>query len=555
MNEFQPTRRITSAAGTPPAATRDIVEMIWQRKAYLVVSLVVALALGFAYLRAVEPVYEVSARILVQPRALIVEGRPLDIADRDFLATQAQVLRSPVVVEHAMNELGLITDEALRDQALAAVIKSLSADPVQGTNVLKLRFTDPDPQHALNLVGAIINHYVEFTREETLRLLGRVGETPKIQEELWKAQVREKELRERYGPRHPEVRAVQEQIPAWEQLLRNQQTSDHELAQVQAREMIQVLEQPALASQPAWPRPSILLAVSAMVGLVVGLGLVCVADRMDQKLRSAAELKGNVDLPIVGQVPIMLLPRWADAARAGRVSCDAPDSAVAEAFRGLRTRLQLSSDWGPGKLIQIVSPREGEGKSTVTANLAFSFAQLGKRVVVVDADLRKGALHEIFDVPNHAGLTSVLRDGTPPEHVIHRSPLANVDVIGRGPHASNPAELLAQPSFDKVLHLLREQYDVVLVDTPPLLVVTDSTLLAPMADGVLMTLMFGKSLVSDAVRARELLETVGARVLGIVVNRIQQAERNGYDFSYRYYGSRSKPAAPRISGARTAKSA
>jgi capsular exopolysaccharide synthesis family protein len=193
-------------------------------------------------------------------------------------------------------------------------------------------------------------------------------------------------------------------------------------------------------------------------------------------------------------------------------------------------------------VLQIVSAREGEGKTTVAANLAFSFAQLGRRVAIVDADLRRGMLHEIFDVPISKGLTAVLRDGMPADEAIQRSPLAAVDVLSRGPDASNPAELLGQPNWEKMLDVFRERYDVILLDTPPLLPVADAAALAPSSDGILFTIRCGHSELADLVRARNMLDSADTALLGVVLNGIPPGARNGFEFRYPYRSSQIRVA-------------
>jgi len=176
-------------------------------------------------------------------------------------------------------------------------------------------------------------------------------------------------------------------------------------------------------------------------------------------------------------------------------------------------------------VIQIASPRDGEGKTTVTANLAFSFAQLGKKVLVIDTDLREGTLHRVFAVRNDEGLTCRLQDGKPWEAAIQRSPLAAVDVLARGREVINPAELLAQQRFAELLAAARTKYDLVLLDSAALLRVTEPSVLASKADEVLLSTMIGRSSLTEVRQACELLDSLGARTLGIVVS---QAAASGH---------------------------
>ena len=209
-----------------------------------------------------------------------------------------------------------------------------------------------------------------------------------------------------------------------------------------------------------------------------------------------------------------------------------PRSSEAEAFRALRTHLgniHNGSTATTGRLIQLVSPSEDEGKTTVTSNLAFSVAQLGKKVLVIDADLRHGTLHEIFDVLSSKGLTSVLSEGVSIDEAIKRSPLASVDVLPRGPEVDNPVELLSKPEFSETLSSLRDRYDMILVDTPALLMFTDASVVGQKTDGVLLNLAIGQSSREGVVRAYELLQNNHTNVLGLVVNRTGVGNSNGYD--------------------------
>lgn len=545
MSEFQAGGRTAKFEADRSAGTwGDWPAVIGRRRGYLYAALIVALGVGVAYLKVAQPVYEIRARLLVQKQGVTLDAsRAADAVDKDFLATQAQILRSPVIVRDAMAAVPPSYLDTTTTDPLTVLLESLSVDPVLGTNVLNVRLRYPDGEQGIHMVDAIIHRYREYTREETLRLLGRIGETPKIQESLWQAQVRAKELVQSRGPKHPELRAVQEQMVLWENLLEERRLADQALAEAQAAERVRVLEGPA-TEQPIWPRPALLLAVCAVIGLTGGLGLIWLVDRLDPTLRSPDDLKSRLHAPILGQIPVIAVPRRAgsDPLYRGRVVRELPDSPVADAFRGLRTHLQLYADSDRGQVIQIVSPCESEGKTTVTANLAFSFAQLGKRVAVVDADLRRGTLHRIFDVSPAKGLKAVLLDETPVDEALERSPLADVDVLSTGPKTANPVELLARRDFAKILKFLRQQYDVVLIDTAPLLATTDGWMLASNADGVLLSLVLGESLVADAVRACEQLDFLGARVLGVVINQVPESGRNGYYLTNGYHVSRSRPS-------------
>jgi capsular exopolysaccharide synthesis family protein len=195
-----------------------------------------------------------------------------------------------------------------------------------------------------------------------------------------------------------------------------------------------------------------------------------------------------------------------------------PKSPVAELFRTLRTNIQFA---GVNKVIQtlmVTSASLGEGKSTVIANLAVTTAQSGKRVLLIDADLRKPTQHQIFQIPNGSGLTHLLIKQAQVEQVIHPIGDLWLDVIPSGPVPPNPADLLGSQRMKELLEQLRQEYDMILIDAPPVLAVTDPQLLATFVDGVLLVIRAGKVKREDAKKAMTLLDYVEANVIGSVFN-------------------------------------
>jgi len=170
------------------------------------------------------------------------------------------------------------------------------------------------------------------------------------------------------------------------------------------------------------------------------------------------------------------------------------------------------------RVIQVTSPIGADGKTTLTANLALSIAQAGMKCIVLDADFRKPKLHKLFGVSNEVGLASVIASGADLEDCIQQCDAPGLSVLPCGSLPPNPAELLMAPRFREVLDVLREAYDYVLIDSPPLLAVTDPGIIAPRVDAVLLVLRVGQNNRASAKRAKEILASLGAKLLGVVVN-------------------------------------
>ncbi|GFN23701.1 CpsD/CapB family tyrosine-protein kinase [Thermanaeromonas sp. C210] len=214
-----------------------------------------------------------------------------------------------------------------------------------------------------------------------------------------------------------------------------------------------------------------------------------------------------------------------------------PKSPVSEAFRTLRTNIKYASVDRPLKSILFTSPAPSEGKSTVTANFALTLAQAGYKVLLVDCDMRKPVQHKIFSLKNHRGLTNILVEGKAVKELVNVVEPEGLELLTTGPIPPNPAELLGSARMASLLGELGQSYDMVILDTPPVIAVTDAVLLAPQVSGVVLVLKAGTTLVEMAREAKEQLERVNARILGVVLNGIKRKGSGYYHYYYYYYGN------------------
>lgn len=216
------------------------------------------------------------------------------------------------------------------------------------------------------------------------------------------------------------------------------------------------------------------------------------------------------------------------------ISMTTPKSPIAEQFRTVRTNIQFSSVDKELQTVIVTSSGPAEGKSTTTANLAVVFAQQGKRVLLIDADLRKPTVHYTFRAENHIGLSNVLTRQTSLGEAVTTTAQDKLWVLPSGPIPPNPSELLGSKGMKNLLEQVKDEYDVVILDTPPVLAVTDAQVLANLADGVVLVVSSGKTETDAAKKAKELLESAKAKILGVVLNnkRVQDSQY------YYYYGGK-----------------
>ena len=210
-------------------------------------------------------------------------------------------------------------------------------------------------------------------------------------------------------------------------------------------------------------------------------------------------------------------------------------SPVAEAYRILRTNIEFSSTDRKVKVILVTSSGPGEGKTTTASNMAIAMAEANRRVLLIDCDLRKPAVHRMFGLVNVKGLTNILVEGLEYSNITNVTEVDNLEIITSGPKPPNPAELLGSNKMKEFLDNVREGYDVVIIDAPPILPVTDAAVLSQYVDGVILVAGYGLTTFDAAIQAKASLQKVNARILGVVLNGVPTDKRGGYYYYYYYY--------------------
>lgn len=212
------------------------------------------------------------------------------------------------------------------------------------------------------------------------------------------------------------------------------------------------------------------------------------------------------------------------------VALHQPNTPIVEQYRTIRTNIEFSSFEKPFRSLLITSGLPGEGKSFSAANLAVVFSQQEKKVLLIDADLRKPTIHKIFELDNHCGVTNVLMRKSYLENVVQQSQAENLHVLTSGPIPPNPAELLSSQAMEDLLEEAYKQYDLVILDSPPLLPVADAQILANQVDGSILVILSGKTKLDNAIKARDALNSSKSELLGAVLNgrKVKKARQYNY---------------------------
>ena len=296
---------------------------------------------------------------------------------------------------------------------------------------------------------------------------------------------------------------------------------------------VRLLEPARAEERPSKPKKSVVLAIALLAGSLLGTGLGLLRDWMDRKLRSAEETTTVLGMPVIATVP-RISGRRSLADRGQLVERDSMSQA-AETYRTLRTAIHFGTT-GDVRTVLLTSPAPGDGKSTTASNLAIALAQAGHRTVIIDADLRKPVQHKIFEVDGSTGICDVLARKAGLKDVLRRTAITRLFVLPCGTIPRNPSELIASKGFAKILESLAGTFDRIVIDSPPVMAVTDARIIAATADATVLVVRMNKSDRKLGALAVDALHSVGANLLGWVANDMPKGSEKYYG-GYGYYGA------------------
>lgn len=299
------------------------------------------------------------------------------------------------------------------------------------------------------------------------------------------------------------------------------------------------------------PNLFFVLNTSLIIGLILGMSLATLADISNDSFHSSDEVKSKLGLQIVGQIPqFQARPRVPSDEASTNAVLDPclyayhwPRSIETEAYRSLRTGLYFTNRGMRQKVIQVTSASPGDGKSTVASNLSVCIAQSGKRVLLIDADMRLPRLQRIFNVESQSGLSTLLAHGEELEDTIQQTAVENLWLLPAGPLPPDPAELLTSSIFADLIKVVRDQYDYVIIDTGPVLAISDPRIVSSQVDGVLLAVWLNKTKRKQIEQANYILGSLSAPVIGVVVNAVSGGEAKKYGYGYGDYHKNGNGAA------------
>lgn len=524
----------------------EFIAIVWRRKWWLVLITLFAVASAFAISQIIQPVFEASTTLLIdQASGLNPAEYSAIIASDKGTRTYAELLKTRPVLEETYRRLEL-------DANQAETVGSIRVELVEDTQLIELSIEHPDPM----LAAAIANTMVEvFTEQNDAFQASRFAaskislsaqldkindQTQTIEAAILGLGVAESDT-ESSELLRLQVELAQKQASYVSVL---QTYEELRLAEAQSISNIIQVEPAEPPGDPIRPQTMFNVLIAGAVGAGIALGIVFLIEHLDDSIRTPKEVARVTGLQVFGYVE-----RSKKLSARGireKLMVSESSSSVAESFRSLRTNIELAGNQGIPKSILVSSAGQGDGKTTIAAQLAVSMALGGKKVVLLDANLRQPALHQYFGIENGLGLSDMIVDDLVPQVVSQEVIHWRLKVISSGKPIENPAELMGSVHMLKLLARLREQADVAIFDGPPMLV-AESYVLASKLESVLIVMHFGRTRQAVVKQMMEQLGRAQANAMGIVMNRVPIRMAHGLSGNLAYGNGRDSRS-PTIEG-------
>jgi len=476
-----------------------------------------------------QPVYQTSTRLLVSdPPAMRSIDYTTIVSSQTLLRTYVEMMTERTVLQGVIDQLGLnMSPEKLK--------KNISVDVVANTQLIVVNVKDFDPLQAAFVADALARVFTDRINQLQAARYAASRESLSSQIAAMDQQIQDTNSAIEVEQNPEQKLQLETRLTQYRQLYSTLVTSYEQvrLSEAQTSTNVVVSESAQIPQSPISPNTSRSTMLAAIVGMMLAAGIVFIIEYLDDTIKNPDEIRRKFNLPILGMIAAH------DSEADKIISLTQPRSPVAEAFRSLRTNVTYAAIDSTLRRILITSATPQEGKTTISVNLAVVLAQGERKVALVDADMRRPQVHYKFGLNNQVGLSDLFLITHPleslPKSFVQSCEIKRLGVVTTGKVPPNPSELLTSRRMAQFLDILNNEYDLIVIDTPPILSVTDATALAPGMDGVLLVAKPGVTRQRDFRQMLEQLQTVGARTLGVVLNDVKPTSRKyGYYYN-RYY--------------------
>jgi tyrosine-protein kinase len=506
---------------------RHYLQVLWRRKWIVIACVIIVPVIALVLSLSQAKTYAATARLMVESQAADINAATgvysgSQTVDTRQVATLASFVATPEVAQAVKAALGW-------SDSTGQLTKSVTAAPSTSGNVIDVTATRPTASQAATLANEFAGQFVALRDKAQKATLETAIKTTEDQLATTKAT----------SPNHDALETRLSQL---------------KILEVMTGGGVSLGQAAQTPSAPASPRPKRDAALAVVAGLILGVGLAFLREALDVKIHTVEELESLTAIPILGTIDMLPRSMRGD----GRiVTLEDPRNPTSEAYRRLRTNIDFMNFNRDLKSILITSPLPGQGKSTTIANLAIALLRTGKRVAVIEGDLRRPSLHTYFKVPNTLGVTSVVAGAATLDEALRvmtfredpavlttsdarRSPAPSAPdglelrLLTAGPLPPNPGEIVTSRQLSEVLDRLRDENDYVLVDAPPMLAVGDAVAMGGVVDGVIVLVKLEDTTRRMLTEIAQFLERIPARSIGLVVSGVTHSGRDSYRYSGYY---------------------
>lgn len=509
---------------------RRYLALLWHWAWLLVLATILAGTAAYIVSKQMTPIFQASTTILVNEAPATKTADYTSILTSERLTqTYSQLLTKQPILEGVIKRLGMNME--------VGVLKGMiQVQPVRDTQLIEVRVQDTNPDRAARIANAI---FQEFANQNQALQATRYGaskqsletQLDQMDQQIQKATVNLATLGDSTNNQNERDRletTLAQYRQTYAYLLQSYESV--RLAEANSTSNVVQAEPASPPARPIKPRVLTNTLLAAVVGLLLAVGVAFLVEAMDDTIRNPGDVTHQLGLPVLGMIAKY------DYEDDNPITTTQPRAPVAEAFRSLRTNIQFASVDTPLRSILVTSPSPADGKSTVAVNLGVVLAQSGRKVVILDADLHRPKIHKIIRLANRRGLSDLfVQNQVYLDGAVQKTDIQNYYALTSGSLPPNPSELLGSGKMVDIIHQLKDQADLVVIDTPPLLAVTDACVLAPRVDGVLLIIKPGVTKLAACKQAVEQLRHVGAKILGVVLNEIEIKRSRYYYYHYRGY--------------------
>ncbi|PID85634.1 MAG: hypothetical protein CSB13_07030 [Chloroflexi bacterium] len=511
--------------------------LIWRWVWLIILGVVIAAIAAFLISKNTAPVYQSTSRLLIDQAPGAGSGNDYTqiLVEERLAQTYVELLKTDPILEETISQLEL-------PMSVPTLKKMISVSAPQETQIIIIQVEDTNKDRAAliaNTLGQVFifeNQKRESLRyadpinnwEERLQEIGDQIETIETEINTLNAQGKEITPEESATLSRLETNLNEAQIRYTETF---NNLNDLQIKQAKETSNLIQIEEAKPHEIPIRPRTETNVLLAAAVGGMIAVGIIFLIEYLDDTIKTPDQVLEKTNLATLGAIAIIK----DHTIGSGLITQNAPRDPISEAYRIIRTNLSFSTVDKELKSYLVTSASPGEGKSTTAANLAVVLAQTGKKVVLIDADLRRPIQHKIFNLPNNMGLTTSILDGrTPVTAHLQQTKISNLGLLTSGPIPPNPSELLNSRRMQDVLKELEDNSDLVIFDTPPVLTVADASIIGPQVNGVLLVINTGRTRQEAFINAVDRLRRTGTHIFGAIFNRVK-LDRSSY--GYYYYSS------------------